>query len=106
VRIARLVNFTNLCYSVCMPTRSISLTAQLEREVLERVKSGKYENASEVVRAGLRALSEREREDREKLRWLRKAIDEGDRSGIAHDFSFERIKQRAGIRARRARKAR
>ena len=84
-----------------MPPRSINLTPQLEREVLARVKSGKYENASEVVRAGLRALGDREREDREKLRLLRRAIAEGDASPIVENFSLESVLKRAGIKPRR-----
>src|SRR5713101_4044314 len=37
-----------------MPTRNINLTPGLDRFVATKVKSGRYENASEVVRAGLR----------------------------------------------------
>ena len=36
-----------------MPTRNINLTDKLDRFVATKVKSGRYENASEVVRAGL-----------------------------------------------------
>jgi antitoxin ParD1/3/4 len=45
-----------------MPTRNVNLTEELDRFVAVKVKDGRYENASEVVRAGLRAL---EREDQE-----------------------------------------
>ena len=40
------------------PTRNFSLTPELEGFIRDRVKSGRYSNASEVVRAGLRLLIE------------------------------------------------
>ena len=39
-----------------MPTRNVNLTKELDRYVATKVRSGRYENASEVVRAGLRTL--------------------------------------------------
>lgn len=39
-----------------MPTRNVNLTDVLEQFVATTVASGRYENASEVVRAGLRVL--------------------------------------------------
>lgn len=42
------------------PTRNIALTIELERYIRLRVASGHYSNASEVVRAGLRLLIERD----------------------------------------------
>ncbi|MEO8901546.1 MAG: type II toxin-antitoxin system ParD family antitoxin, partial [Polyangiaceae bacterium] len=38
-----------------MPTRNVNLTDELDRFVAVKVSSGRYENASEVVRASLRA---------------------------------------------------
>jgi len=46
-----------------MPIRNVNLTEELDRFVVSKVESGRYENASEVVRAGLRALDMQERED-------------------------------------------
>ncbi len=40
---------------------NVSLTPQLEQLVHEKVKSGRYLSASEVVREGLRLLEERDR---------------------------------------------
>lgn len=80
-----------------MPTRNISLTPTLDRAVEKLVQSGRYESASEVVRAGLRALLAMEREQRVKLQHLRKAIAEGDASGFAEDSSLESILQEAGL---------
>jgi antitoxin ParD1/3/4 len=48
-----------------MPTRktmNVSLTPELERYVAERVASGRYRSASEVVRAALRLLEKEEGE--------------------------------------------
>jgi antitoxin ParD1/3/4 len=60
-----------------MPTRNINLTNQLDRFVEKRINSGRYGNASEVIREGLRLLEERERETKAKLEWLRTAVQEG-----------------------------
>ena len=54
-----------------MPTRNVNLTDELDRFVLAKVESGRYENASEVVRAALRALERDEREYEAKLAALR-----------------------------------
>lgn len=73
-----------------MPTRNVSLTDELDRFVAKNVESGRYENASEVMRAALRSLEREERALEAKLAALRKAIDEGDRSGIAQGDVFAR----------------
>ncbi len=77
-----------------MPTRNVSLTVELDRFVSMRIKSGRYENASEVVRAALRTLEREEQEQRAKLKALRTAIDEGDASGNAVGDPFERVLDR------------
>jgi len=74
-----------------VPTRNVNLTEELDRFVLKKVKTGRYENASEVVRAALRTLEREEQEYEAKLGVLRAAIDEGDASGIAEDGVFERV---------------
>lgn len=51
----------------------------------EQVESGRYASASEVVRAGLRLLQVEE----EKIRALREALIEGERSGRAGPFDVE-----------------
>ena len=64
-----------------MPTRNVNLTDELDQFILDKVKNGRYENASEVVRA---------------------AIAEGEASGIAEGDVFARI--RAQIKSRAASK--
>jgi antitoxin ParD1/3/4 len=75
-----------------MPTRNVNLTEELDRYLLKKVKSGRYENASEVVRAALRTLEREERTYEAKLAALRAAIDEGGASGIAEGDVFARIR--------------
>ena len=76
-----------------MPTRNVSLTVELDRFVASKIEAGRYENASEVVRAALRTLDREEREFEVKLAALRTAIDQGDASGIAKGNSFARIRK-------------
>lgn len=61
---------------------SISLGNHFEDFIEESVSKGRFNNASEVVRAGLRLLEEEEN----KIISLRKAIQEGIDSGIATGF--------------------
>ena len=76
-----------------MPTRNVNLTDQLDRFVVAKVESGRYENASEVVRAALRTLEREEQQYEVKLAALKAAIDEGDASGVAKGNSFARVRQ-------------
>jgi antitoxin ParD1/3/4 len=64
-----------------MMPRSYALGERFERFIEERVKSGRFGNASEVVRAGLRLLEDQERRRELELEKLRQSIDEGRRSG-------------------------
>jgi antitoxin ParD1/3/4 len=76
-----------------MPTRNVNLTVELDRFVAKKVKTGRYENASEVVRAGLRTLEREEQRYEAKLAALRSAIDEGDKSGIVEGDVFARVRK-------------
>ncbi len=76
-----------------MPTRNVNLTDDLDSFVLAKVESGRYENASEVVRAALRTLEREERQFEAKLSALRTAIDKGDASGIAKGNPFQRVRR-------------
>ncbi len=61
---------------------SISLGTHFERFIDTTVSKGRYSNASEVVRAGLRLLEEEEN----RIMILRKAIHTGIESGRAVNF--------------------
>jgi antitoxin ParD1/3/4 len=76
-----------------MPTRNVNLTDELDRFVAKKVKTGRYENASEVVRAGLRTLEREEQQYEAKIAALRAAIDAGDASGIAEGNVFGRVRK-------------
>jgi antitoxin ParD1/3/4 len=80
-----------------MPTRNVNLTDELDDFVLAKVKSGRYENASEVVRAALRTLELEEQRHEAKLAALRAAIDEGDASGIAEANVFARVRKKLNL---------
>ena len=59
-----------------MPTRNVTLTDHLDGLIEDGVSSGRFSDASEVVREGLRLLERREAEDEAKLQWLRLAAQE------------------------------
>ena len=61
---------------------SISLGNHFESFIESSVNKGRFNNASEVVRAGLRLLEDEEN----RIINLRNAIQEGIDSGIAEDF--------------------
>ena len=82
-----------------MPTRNVNLTNELDRFVAKKVKTGLYQNASEVVRAGLRNLEREEQEYEAKLAALRAAVDEGDASGIAEGNVLGRIRKTLKLHA-------
>ena len=60
-----------------MPTRNVVLTERQEELIESLVKSGRYQNASEVLRDGLRLVGQREAEDEGKLTALRAAAGVG-----------------------------
>ncbi|MBP6238007.1 MAG: type II toxin-antitoxin system ParD family antitoxin [Saprospiraceae bacterium] len=61
---------------------SISLGNHFEEFVQSSIGEGRYTNASEVIRAGLKLLEEEE----QKFYALRKAIQDGIDSGVAENF--------------------
>jgi antitoxin ParD1/3/4 len=56
-----------------MPTRNVVLTKHQEKVIKTLVGSGRYQNASEVLREGLRLVEQREAEEAAKLEVLREA---------------------------------
>ena len=65
---------------------SVSLGNYFEDFVDNRVSEGRYKNASEVIRAGLRLLEQEE----DKVIALKNAIEEGINSGIAKNFDAKK----------------
>lgn len=64
---------------------SISLGEYFESFIRNSISKGRFKNASEVIRAGLRLLEEEE----SKMIALKTSIKEGIDSGIAHEFNPE-----------------
>jgi antitoxin ParD1/3/4 len=65
---------------------SVTLGDHFETFVDKRVQTGRYGSASEVIRAGLRLLEEHET----RVEALRKALEEGENSGLA-DYSLKEL---------------
>ena len=65
---------------------SVYLGSYFDNFVKTNISEGRYSNASEVVRSGLRLLEEEEN----KVKALKKLIQEGIDSGIAEDFNPEK----------------
>ncbi len=81
-----------------MPS-SYSLGSQFETFVREQVETGRYQSASEVIRAGLRLLQDQEELRARRLAELDRLIDEGVESArkgplIAADEAFDRLEKR------------
>src|SRR6266851_3726905 len=70
-----------------VPTRNINLTEHLDHFVKRQVASGRYSNASEIVREALRLLEEQEQERKAKLEGLRQAAKQ----------AFDEIDQGKGV---------
>ncbi len=69
---------------------SVSLGDHFVGFIDERVASGRYNSASDVIRAGLRLLEEHEA----RVEALREALIEGERSGAASPFDFDAFIER------------
>ena len=68
-----------------MKTTTVALGPHFDAFVQASVHGGRYTNASEVIRAGLRRLEE----DEQKITALRAAIEDGEASGYVNDFDFD-----------------
>jgi antitoxin ParD1/3/4 len=56
---------------------NVSLTPELEQLVAEKVESGRYTSASEVIREALRLLEEHDQLKQQRLAQVREKIDRG-----------------------------
>lgn len=70
-----------------MPTRNVVLSDHQHDLVETLVQSGRYQNASEVLREGLRLIEQRERLEAAKLQALREATDKGWRDIAAGGYT-------------------
>lgn len=61
-----------------MPTRNVVLTDHHEDLIARLVESGRYKNASEVMRESLRLMERREAEDAAKLDALRRRFEQAE----------------------------
>lgn len=65
-----------------MRTTSVALGSYFEDFIRAKISQGRYNNASEVIRAGLRLLEENEQQ----IMALKAALNEGIESGVAENF--------------------
>ena len=79
-----------------MKTTTVALGSHFEEFIQVSILSGRYNNASEVVRSGLRLLEQQEYETR--LKALQAAIEEGEASG--DDENFDPIRNLEQLNAR------
>lgn len=77
-----------------MPTRNVLLTDRQEKLISELVGAGRYQNASEIIREGLRLVEEREA-DIEGSAWLEHLglLKEQVERGEAATVSFEKAER-------------
>jgi len=86
-----------------MPS-SYTLGARFESFVKQLVESGRYNNASEVVRDGLRLLEDHEKLREIKIAELRRLAEEGRLSGLSDDDGeavFDRLEAKYRAMAER-----
>lgn len=70
---------------------SISLGDHFESFINRQIESGRYGSMSEVIRASLRLLEERE----QRIGALRRALVEGEESGDAGQLNMAAVKRKA-----------
>ena len=91
-----------------MPTRNVVLTDRQEAFINELLESGRYQNASEVLREGLRLLEDRAERQAAEIARIRAGVLEGMAQAETGDFaegSGDEAIERALERARKQREA-
>lgn len=89
-----------------MPIRNVNLTDHFDRFVQKKVQEGRFQDASEVMRAGLHLLEQQEKEAKEKLAILRSLaaagfaeIDQGRGISVSTKGQLQELIGDAGRRA-------
>ncbi len=88
-----------------MATRNVVLSQHQHELVESLVKSGRYQNASEVLRQGLRLLEREQAEEEAKVSALRQAAEQGwsdlasGRFDDVDDDSLDDFVEHLGVRA-------
>lgn len=77
---------------------NVSLPEELANFVKDKVSTGRYGSASEVVREALRLMERTEQQEADKLALLRQAWREGAESGDAGDIDLTALKAQARAR--------
>lgn len=104
----RMTKIDIICYSRERHFMNVSLTPELDEFVIEKVKSGLYSSASEVIREGLRLLKEHDELQKVKLEQLREEIGKGiksldKRKGKPLDIEAIKVEGRRRQAAKKAR---
>jgi antitoxin ParD1/3/4 len=93
-----------------MPTRNVVLTDHQHQVIESLVGSGRYQNASEVLRDGLRLVEQREAENAARLDALREAaavgwrdLEAGRYRDVREDALADHIAQLGELASKRAR---
>ena len=74
---------------------SITLSEHFDGFIASQIEAGRYSNASEVIRSGLRMLEEHE----QKVEALRSALIEAEEGGDAGPLDFTELRAKARQRA-------
>jgi antitoxin ParD1/3/4 len=87
---------------------NVSLSPQLRKFVADKLKSGRYHSASEVVREGLRLLEERDQARQVQLDEFRNLVAVGVRQAeagevVEGDAVFDRLRRRNRAASRKKR---
>ena len=88
-------------------TTNVSLTSHWRKFVRQKIDSGRYQSASEVVREGLRLIEERDQTQKEEFAGIRQAIEVGWKQSEAGDMIdgkavFGEIRQHSATRRRKS----
>ncbi len=79
-----------------MPIHNVEQTHELDEFVAAKIASGRYKDASQMVREALQF----QKEDDARMAALKQAIEEGDASGIYEGDAFEDIRKEFNLPAR------